>query len=308
MMNVNRIKLKKWSGSFIADEHRYFNKDGKELNGVTGILKRRIFMDSYSGVSQAVLDNAANRGHLIHSRLELYDNMGLGDDMPEVQNYKRLCEENGLEHIASEYLVSDDENYASAIDKVFHAKGLADNEVEISDVKTTYRFNREYVSWQLSVYAYFFELMNPKLRVARLSGLWIREDAKRGSIAKYYPIERKPVEKIIELIMCDIEDRPFNTSVLPSYIAENMDKLAFLKERIAALSAERDAIVSEIFEHMKKDKSESIDSGLILFTRVKGSVRNTFDAKKFQEEHQDMYKEYLKTSETKETIKITYRD
>jgi hypothetical protein len=302
-----KIELTRWSGSFDASEHRYYREDGKELQGVTGILHRRIFMDEYSSVSQEVLNAAAERGSLIHSRIELFDAMGVGENMPEVENYKRLCEENGLEWIASEYLVSDNENYASAIDKVYHAKDLADNEVELTDIKTTYRFNREYVAWQLSIYAFFFELMNPNLKVARLSGLWIREDNKRGSIAKYYRIERKPVEKVKELILCDLEDKPFNTSVLPSYIADNVERLLFLNERINTLTAEKDALVAEIQKKMTESKADSIDSGLILFTRVAAAKCSTFDSKRFKEENEALYNKYLRESVRKESLKLTIR-
>lgn len=300
-------KLAKWTGSFDAAEHRYYREDGRELLGVTGILHRRIFMDEYAAVSQDVLNAAAERGSLIHSRIELFDSMGVGDDMPEVENYKRLKEENGLEWVASEYLVSDNENYASAIDKVYHAKDLAENEVELSDIKTTYKFNREYVAWQLSIYAYFFELMNPNLKVARLSGMWIREDNKRGSIAKYIPIERKPVEVVKKLIQCDIDDEPFEVSVLPSYITENVEKLLFLNERIANLTAEKEALVAEIQQKMTEGNTDSIDAGLILFTRVAAAKRSTFDSKRFKEEHEDLYSEYLKESVTKERLNLTIR-
>ena len=302
------MKLAKWGGTFVAAEHKYYNKDGKELQGVTGILKRRIFMDEYKGVSQAVLNNAAERGTLIHSRIELFDSMGVGDEMPEVANYKRLLEENNLEWVASEYLVSDDEHYASAIDKVYHPKGTSDDEVELTDIKTTYRFNREYVAWQLSIYAYYFEKMNPTKKVVRLSGLWIREDDKRGSIAKYIPIERKPVELVEKLLDCDINDKPFDMSVLPSYISENIDKIAFLDERIKALTAEKEALVAEILDKMKADEKESIDSGLILFTRVAESTRSSFDSKKFKEENAEMYNKYLKESTVKESLKVTIRN
>ena len=301
------MSLKIWDGTFNAAEHKYYNKDGKELQGVTGILKRRIFQDEYNGVSQAVLQNAADRGHLIHSRIELYDSMGVGDDMAEVQSYISLIEENNLECLASEYLVSDNEHYASAIDKVYHIKGTPENEVVLSDIKTTYRFNREYVSWQLSVYAHFFERMNPKYKVVGLSGIWVREDERRGSIKKYIPIDRKAPIKVIELLDCDINDTPFNTSVLPNYINENVDRLLFLNERIKALTEEKEAIQREIQESMKKDGVDSVDSGLILFTRVASSTRNTFDSSRFKQEHADMYEQYLKPSVTKESIKLTYR-
>ena len=302
------IKLNKWAGSFNADEHRYFREDGKELQGITGMLKQMLFKDEYKGVSQEVLQNAAERGHMIHSRIELYDMSGLGDDMPEVMAYARLRKMYDLEHIASEYLVSDDENYASAIDKVYHQKDTPDDEVVLGDIKTTYNFNRDYVSWQLSVYAYFFEMMNPDLKVGRLIGLWIRNDKTRGMIAKVIDVERKPAEVVRELIRCAVEDCEFKIEKLPSYISENLDRLIWLSETIKSLSEEKETIAKDILEHMQKDQRDKVDTGVVLFTKKSASVKNTFDSKLFKEEHSDLYEKYLKESVVAEQLQIKLRD
>lgn len=301
------IALKKWSGSFVADGHRYFTSDGRELQGVTGILSRRLFPNEYSGISGEVLKNAADRGTMIHSRCQLYDISGIGTDMPEVANYARLMNENNFEHIASEYLVSDDEHYASAVDKVYHIKGTPDNEVVIGDIKTTSKFNREKTSWQTSIYANWLEAMNPGVKVVGLVGIWLREDNTRGSIAKVIPLERKPESIVNELLRCDIEDREFSVNLLPDFITDNIDRLVFLNEQIKACTEEKEAIIKEIFEQMQKRQDKSIDSGVILFTRKEGGVRTTFDSAKFKAEHADMYNDYLKTSETKETLQLTIR-
>ena len=147
---MSKIVLNTWAGSFDEGEHRYFLGE-KELQGITGMIKRMLFPQEYSGVSQEVLQQAAERGHKIHSQVELYDNLGVGTNIPEVANYARLKGEYGLEWIASEYLVSDNENYATAIDKVYHVKDTPDDIVALGDIKTTYNFNREYVSWRNSL-------------------------------------------------------------------------------------------------------------------------------------------------------------
>lgn len=301
------IRLNQWAGRFVEDGHRYYREDGKELQGVTGILQRRLFKDEYKGIPQWILDNAAERGTMIHSRIELYDTIGVGTDIPEVANYARLKEENNLECIASEYLVSDDEDYASAIDKVYHIKGAPDNEVVLGDIKSTSKFNREYVSWQLSIYADFLEAMNPHLRVVGLFGIWLREDKYRGSISKFLPVDRKPSEVVKELLRCDREDIDFNYVTTPAFITDNIDRILYLNERINALTEEKNEIIATIFEEMKKRDEKSIDSGLILFTRKDAGVKSTFDSKRFKEEHGDLYNEYIKTSETKETLQLTIR-
>ena len=302
------IRLKKWAGSFNEGEHRYFREDGLELKGVTGILHRRVFPDMYKDVPKSHLDNAADRGHMIHSRVQLYDLSGIGTDMREVANYARLREENGLEHIDSEYLVSDNEHYASAIDKVYHKIGTPENEVILGDVKTTSKFNREYVSWQLSIYADWFEAMNPGLIVTGLIGIWLREDNYRGSIAKIIPVERKPSEIVSELLLCDIEDREFKIDMMPTYITDNLDRLIWLKRSIDEMTAEKDAITKEILEKMQADQKDKVDTGVMLFTRKAGAVTNRFDTKLFKEEHSDLYEKYVKQSVGNETLQIKLRD
>ena len=302
------ITLNKWAGSFNEGEHRYFRADGKELNGITGMIKKMLFPTEYNGVSQEVLANAADRGHRIHSQVELYDNMGVGTNIPEVANYARLKAQYGLEWIASEYLVSDDENFATAIDKVYHVKDTPDDVVALGDIKTTYSFNREYVSWQLSIESVFFEDMNPTLKVGELFGIWLREDRTRGSIAKIIPVERKPAEVCRELIRCAVNGEKFEVSRMPQYISDNLDRLIWLSESIKRLTEEKEAIYKDILEHMQADKSDKIDTGIVLFTRKAAAVKNTFDTKLFKEEHKDLYDKYVKQSVGSETLQVKVRE
>ena len=302
------ITLNKWAGSFNEGEHRYFRADGKELNGITGMIKKMLFPTEYNGVSQEVLANAADRGHRIHSQVELYDNMGVGTNIPEVANYARLKAQYGLEWIASEDLVSDDENFATAIDKVYHVKDTPDDVVALGDIKTTYSFNREYVSWQLSIESVFFEDMNPTLKVGELFGIWLREDRTRGSIAKIIPVERKPAEVCRELIRCAVNGEKFEVSRMPQYISDNLDRLIWLSESIKRLTEEKEAIYKDILEHMQADKSDKIDTGIVLFTRKAAAVKNTFDTKLFKEEHKDLYDKYVKQSVGSETLQVKVRE
>ena len=302
------IVLNKWSGSFDMGEHRYFRADGKELQGITKLLKTMLFKDEYKGVSQEVLANAAERGHTIHSQLELYDNMGVGTNIPEVAAYARLKELYGLEWIASEYLVSDDEDYASAIDKVYHQKYAPDDEVVLGDVKTTYSFNREYVSWRLSVYAYFIEMLNPYLKVGSLIGIWVRNDRTRGMISKIINVERKPAEVVRELFRCAKEGKPFDIEKMPTYISENLDRLVWLNDTIKTLSEEKEAITKDILEKMQAEQRDKVDTGIVLFTKKAAATKTTFDTKAFKAEHEDLYNQYAKTSVGSETLQVKFRD
>lgn len=161
---MKTIKLNDSGILFDAESHTYCTKEGEILNGITGRLKERAFPDEYKDVPEDVLQRAAMRGTRIHNILELYDEVALiTDECQELQNYMKAQTEFPFlaNHLQSEYLITDYEKYASAIDKVY----VEDDGVILGDVKTTYHLNEEYVSWQLSIYAYFFNLINPDVEV-----------------------------------------------------------------------------------------------------------------------------------------------
>ena len=151
--------------------HTYTAPDGRALRGITGMLSKQLFPDEYADVPKAILDNAADRGSNIHAQVEFCDDFGTINDTPEVVNYQRLIKERGLEPIESEYLVSDNEHFASPIDKVYK---VSDTEYILGDIKTCRVRNVDKVRWQLSIYATFFERQNPGCKVVGLLAIWLR--------------------------------------------------------------------------------------------------------------------------------------
>lgn len=164
------MKLIKSQVIFNPDEHTYMLGD-KELSGITSVISRQLFPDKYRDVPEDVLRKAAERGTMIHSICELVDDMGITHDSDEAQGYKELKDDWGLRYECSEYLVSDNERYASCIDKVYREN---ETDFTLGDIKTTYVLDKESVRWQLSIYAYFFELQNPGCNAVRLIGIWLR--------------------------------------------------------------------------------------------------------------------------------------
>ena len=158
MLNCSTVR-------YDAIAHTYTAPDGRLLRGITGLLKERLGLGSYDGVSEEVLQRAAERGTEVHRLCEEWDNIGhYPEGNADAEAYVALQADNDLRHVCSEYLVSDGHTYASPIDKVFKRGHVYD----LADIKTTYRLDKEYVSWQLSVYAFLFELQNPLLNVGNL--------------------------------------------------------------------------------------------------------------------------------------------
>lgn len=293
--------LKQIPVRFDQEAHTYQNTEtGAMLKGITGTLIHRLFPDKYKDIPKYILDRAAERGTQAHEELELINSLGITPTSEEGRNYKALAEANNLCYLASEYTVSDLTHYATNIDVIYEA---GSNVVDIADYKTTSRFDKESVSWQLSICAYMLELNNPDVRVRRLYGIWLR-----GETAKLIEVERHPDDEVRALMEADIEDRDFEYSpAFPDYITQNEQRLIWLMGKIREYSEECEQIKEQVREQMEANGDKSFDTGNILITMVAPSVRETFDSKKFKAEHEDMYGQYVKKSATKPTLKLTLR-
>lgn len=296
MTHLNDIPVQ-----FDQEQHKYYDKrTGCELKGITSTLLRRLFPNKYKDVPQFVLQKAADKGSIVHEDIELTETLGTDPSTQEGKNYLQLKSENGLTFLASEHLVSDMENYASSIDLVFDVE---DGLVDIADIKTTYKFDKESVSWQLSIYAYMLELNNPNVKVRKLYGIWLR-----GDIFELIEVARHSNGEVKALIEADAEDKDYDYSPeFPEYITENEQTLYSLAKRIHELTEEYDVVKAEMQKGMSEHGDKSFDLGNMVVTLIAPSVRTSFDSKKFQQEHEDLYGKYLKTSKTKESLKVTLR-
>ncbi|MGN0318275.1 MAG: hypothetical protein ACI4E1_10140 [Lachnospira sp.] len=274
---------------FVEDTHQYFINE-KELKGVTGILTRRLFPDKYKYVVKEVLDNSANRGKYIHRMCELVDDLCIEPESIEAKNYIIIKEKYNLKPVAREYLITDGEHYASAIDAVYEVDGG----VVLNDLKTTYKLDKEYISWQLSIYKYFFELNNPDIEVKGLTATWLK-----GDIAEYVEIKEKSREQVLELLRCDINDEEFKVEYsTPEFIRSRVEALVLLKSRINELQSQFDALKSEVEDGMRSGNYDTIKTDSITFSLTKDSTTKSFDSKKFKKENSDLYNNYL-TEKTK---------
>ena len=286
---------------FDQEGHTYLNtQTGVVLRGITGTLIHRLFPDKYKDIPQSVLEKAAARGSKVHEEIELAETIGVTPSTEEGRNYLSLKEAYGLRFLESEYTVSDLDNYATNIDGIYEVE---DNVVDIADYKTTSRFDKESVSWQLSICAYFLEKNNPHVKVRKLFGIWLR-----GDIAQLIEVERKSDDDVQALIEADLEDRGYDYSpAFPDYITENETALCVHCKRIKELTEEYESIKQDVLRKMVENNDKSFDTGNILITYVAPSTRESFDTKKFKSEHADLYSDYIRTSTTKESLKLTLR-
>lgn len=299
--NNDMTKLNKTPVLFNQEEHTYTNiGTDKKLQGITSTLIHRLFPYKYDGIPKNVLKRAADRGTTVHEEIELAETIGIEPTTEEGRNYLVLKKKHCLNFLESEYTVSDLEHYATNIDAIYEVEN---NIVDIADYKTTSKFDKESVSWQLSICAYFLELNNPHVKVRNLYGIWLR-----GDIAELILVDRHANDEVQALIQADINDEPYDFSPeFPDYIRENEIALYVIGKKINELTEEYNNIKSEVLSKMIENKDKSFDTGNLLITVLAPSTRSTFDSKKFMSEHEDIAKNYMKTSTTKESLKLTLR-
>ena len=297
------MKLVKSKVRFDEEQHRYF-LDEKELSGITGTLIKKAFPDTYKGIPDAVLAKAAERGSVVHQNLELFDTVCNSDInimhsvLPEVKDYKEMLISYGLHHVDSEYLVSDNENFASAIDKV-----LADNEgnIYLADIKTTATLHYDNVSLQLSIYAKWFEEQNPDLKVKEIVCMWF----KNGQ-SKFQPLPRVSDEQIDELInayLAEAADYQYKVEV-PEQFSALEQEYRLITARMDALKIKQDDLKEQMMKMMEANKQKSIKTNIGSYSYVASTTKKTFDQKLFKDTEPEHYEYYLKETTTKPSIRI----
>lgn len=291
---------------FNEENHTYFLGD-KQLSGITGMIKRQLFPDKYKEVPQYILERAADRGTRVHHECLFVDTTGFEPESQEAMNYLLLRTGAGYKALANEYTVSDGENFASNIDSVWEKN----EKIALVDVKTTYAPDEEYLAWQLSIYAYLFELQNPHLKVDRLFGAWLYNEK-----SKLIPLVRKSDVEVKRLLQCEVE----GTSYLETETAieHKKDEVQLLTKDVinkyleAVEEVERiqpfiDGFKDSLKRAMVEHDVKSWDTGVLKATITPSGVKKSFDTKRFQSEHPELYKQYIKETETAASIRITLR-
>ena len=277
---------------FNQEAHTY-TLNGVQLQGITGMIERQLFPKKYENVPQFILDRAAERGSFVHEVCELVDDLGVSHASLEAKNYQKLKEENNLLYEVSEYLVSDNEHFASCIDKVYRESEI---EFSLGDIKTTYKLDNEYVRWQLSIYAYLFELQNPWAKVKRIFAIWLR-----GEIAELVEEERIPSDIIVNLLSAEISGLqfvnpyalPISNNTLPVEYQRMEHSIIEINEQEKYWKEQKKQLMDGVMKEMVKSGVYSWKGNNISFTRKKDSIRKTFDKEAFERDYPGVYDKYL---------------
>lgn len=288
------------SGVILTEDHIYWLGD-KQLSGITSAIGNQLFPDKYSNVPDSVLRDAAKRGTAIHEAIQAYDMFGIAY-IDEAKEYARLKEQHGFEIIDSEYIVSDYKNFATPIDKVMVFPDTEEGTVDLGDIKNTYSLDKEYLSWQLSINKYLFNIVNPDIKVGKFYAIWTRNGV------SLHEIDEIPQEEVVELLNCEVNGEQYIRKNILTKINSNeveiAQQMSDMVVAIAEMQKKHDEFKEQllnIFESYGVDKWET---DLFTISRVKGYDRETFDSKRFKADEEELYNQYTKVTRVKPSVKI----
>lgn len=204
----------------------------------------------------------------------------------------------GLHYVASEYLVTDGENFASAIDGIFADK---EGNIYLVDYKTTATLHYDNVSLQLSIYARWFEEQNPDLKVKEIVCMWF----KNGQ-SKFQPLPRVAdyqIDDLINAYLADDTDYQYKVEV-PEQFSALEQEYRLITARMDALKIKQDDLKEQMMKMMEANKQKSIKTNIGSYSYVAATTKKTFDTELFKDTEPEHYEYYLKETTTKPSIRI----
>ena len=308
-MNTKRIELKQSEVVFLKEPHEYWLGD-KKLSGITGMLQRQLFPDEFDGIPEAMINAAAEYGSDVHASIEDFDKNWINDGTQEVNDYIQLCKDYGLIHECSEYTVTDGANWASKIDKVYR---VSENTFSLGDIKTYGQMTPEKLEkarWQLSIYAYFFELMSKKAKVDQLFIIRLRNKMKKDGtfdhIKEIIFVSRIPSEICKDLLDCDLRGEQFiNPYGIPDKYKSQEQTIRELINTKAEIEERLTNIKAKILADMEAQGVKTWATETMRLIRKSPTTRSSFNLPAFKSDHPDLeYESYMRTSPVAGSLQI----
>lgn len=306
---MKRIELKDSGVIFNAKDHTYLLGD-KSLSGITSVLQRQLFPTEYEGIPKRIVDAAAEYGTGVHASCEDFDANWNNDGTVEVQDYIQICRDYDLHHEASEYTVTDGKEYASQIDKVYR---VSEDTFDLGDIKTYGNMTADKLQkarWQLSIYAYLFELQNKKAKVERLFVIHLRNKMKKDGtfdhISEIIFVNRIPSDICEDLLATDLKGEKFaNPFGIPEEYKSQETMIRDLIQTKNAIDEKLTAIKAKILADMTAKNVRTWATETMRLTRKLPTVRSSFNLPLFKQEHPEYnYDDYMRTSEVAGSLSI----
>lgn len=249
---------------FDEKEHKYFMGE-KNYISVTQLMQKHGLSVDYSSVDQGILRKASEYGNKIHKEVEMCLK---GESFPksqEVKNLFKLFEKENVIAITSELIAYDDNaELAGTIDLI----ALVNDVETLIDIKTTYAYHENYVSWQLSLYEFLYKKEVPK------KCLWLDKEKKEWKLIDVEGFD------VTELIMKHIQGETYSLQINNSKMIDLNNRISVLEKELETLKGEQDQYLEVIKGNMKTKGIRQFDSDWIKITYTPARTRKNYDYKK----------------------------
>ena len=182
--------MSKYEVEYFDDTHTYL-VNGVIVPSVSEILKK-IFPNKYKNIPLETLRRKATYGTIIHNYIEQYEKGIITIKLDYIQEasfgqYLRLKDKYNINVLEQEKIVNFKDIYAGRFDMVAEVNGS----YCLCDIKTTASLDKEYLSWQLSLYEYAYGK-----KFDKLYAIWLP----KKDIGKLVEIKRKSKKEIDKLL------------------------------------------------------------------------------------------------------------
>lgn len=299
--------------------HTYF-VDGQVADiSVTELLHKHGLAPSYDGVDEEVLNASRERGKEVHADIEKY--IMADGYVPETREglaFAHWSEKNGLYAYAEKRYALKWKGIvvACTMDLIGWITVNGRRIAVLADHKTTSRFQREYVSWQVSIEDYF---------ARKQSGVVINNATIEWNGAEKFlcflydkdgnmevkECDKIPDSEIERLLDCEANGEIYTR---PALVLEDDMAVALEKAELAVIETERaaktakaqaEALRAALCAEMERQGIFSWSGAKIKATYRAGSERVSVDSTRLKKELPEVYEKYTKTSKVKATVVIT---
>ena len=285
---------------FDKENHRYSDSEtGKVLISVTQLLRKHNLAPDFSNVPEAVLKAKAERGSLIHEEIENYNKSGEVGFTEELGSYIDYIKENKLKVKECELLVGND-IVVGRLDQILETE---DGKLIIADNKTTAKIEKDYVSWQLSVYAYLYGKKISYYQVFHFDA-----DGK----LKVVNLKPKPKKEIEKLLDCERKGELYKQPLVAS--EKDLAKLYDLEDTIKRYELmkkeaeeKRDSLREKLLKAMEDNSIRSFENERIKVSYVDPIKRTSIDSTRLKKELPEIAEKYSKETVTKASLRITLK-
>lgn len=183
--------MSKYEVEYFDDIHKYL-VNGVIVPSVTEILQK-IYPDKYKNVPRETLKRKAAYGTIIHNYIEQYEKGLITIKLDYIQEasfgqYLRLKDKHNIKVLEQEKIVNYKDIYAGRFDMVAEVNGSRC----LCDIKTTASLDKEYLSWQLSLYEFAYGK-----RFDKLYAIWLpKKDL--GRLVEIKRKSKKEINKVLE--------------------------------------------------------------------------------------------------------------